>query len=112
MRGYEYKGAEIKMDACLYCSLASMDWPHFLLPWLQQLGAQRFVNYWESRRQVFGPVKFVWRMTLSEALCDDLDAIETCVCRPLSNADASGRQLLLVSPGRHTRVGYSRESMV
>jgi hypothetical protein len=70
------------------------------------------VNYWESRRAVFGPEKFVLHMTLDEALCDDLVALEACVCRPLPRLDTSGRQLLLVVPGHHTREGYTSESMV
>lgn len=61
---------------------------------------------------MFGPDKFLMRMTLSEALRDDLVAIESCVCRPLSNLDTSGRQLLLVVPSRHTREGYTSGSMV
>ena len=30
----------------------------------EQLGARWFVAYWESHREVFGPDKFVMRMTL------------------------------------------------
>jgi hypothetical protein len=70
------------------------------------------VDYWKSRQEVFGPDKFVLRMTLSEALCDDLAAVETCVFRPLPHLDASGRQLLLAELCRHTREGYTSESMV
>jgi hypothetical protein len=70
------------------------------------------VNYWEYRRKVFGPDKFVQRMSLSEALCDDLPAVEACIYCPLPHLDTSGRQLLLVEPSRHTREGYTSESMV
>jgi hypothetical protein len=49
---------------------------------------------------------------LSEALCDDLAAVEACFLCPLPHLDASGRQLLLVEPFRHTREGYTSESMV
>jgi hypothetical protein len=35
--------------------------------------------------------KFVLRMTLSEALCDDLAAIKACIVRPLPRLDAFGR---------------------
>jgi hypothetical protein len=70
------------------------------------------VNYWESRRELFGPEKFVLRMTLDEALRDDLVAIEACLCRLLPHLDTSGRQLLLWEPGRHTREGYTTDSMV
>ena len=61
---------------------------------------------------MFGSEKFVKRMTLNEALCDDLVALEACVCRPLPRLDTSGRQLLLMEPCRHTREGYTSESMV
>jgi hypothetical protein len=70
------------------------------------------VDYWESRREVFGPEKFVLPMTLSEALRDDLVALETCLLRILPQLDASGRQLLLVEPRCHTKKGYTSESMV
>jgi hypothetical protein len=78
----------------------------------EQLGAQRFVNYWESRRDLFGPEKFVLPMTLSGALIDDLVAVEACLCRPLPHLDKSGRQLLVWEWSRHTRKGYTSESMV
>jgi hypothetical protein len=61
---------------------------------------------------VFGPDKFVLRMTLSEALRDDLAAVEACFFHPLPRLDESGRQLLLVEPSCHTREGYTSESMV
>ena len=70
------------------------------------------MNYWESRKELFGPDKFVMRMTLSEALRDDLAAVKACIFRPLPHLDASGRQLLLVEPSRHTGEGYTSESMV
>jgi hypothetical protein len=61
---------------------------------LEQLGAQRFMRYWESRQEVFGPDKFALHLTLNEALCDDSAALESCVLSPLPRLDASGRQLL------------------
>jgi hypothetical protein len=61
---------------------------------------------------VFGPEKFVLPMTLHEALRDDLVALEACAMRLLPRLDASGRQLLLFDPCRHTRKGYTSESMV
>jgi hypothetical protein len=70
------------------------------------------VNYWESRREVFGPDKFVLRMTLNEALRDDLAAVKACFFRPLPHLDASGRQLIFLEPSRHTREGYTSKSMV
>lgn len=51
-------------------------------------------------------------MTLNGALCDDLTALEACVLRPLPHLDISGRQLLFLEPSRHTREGYTSESMV
>jgi hypothetical protein len=61
---------------------------------------------------VFGNDKFVRRMTLSEALCDDLAAVEARFLCQLPHLDASGRQLLFLEPCRHTREGYTSESMV
>jgi hypothetical protein len=77
-----------------------------------KLGAQRFVNYWESRREVFGPEKYLLRMTLSEALRDDLPAVEAGVYRLLPHTDLSGRQLLVWEPRRNTKEGYTSESLV
>ena len=56
------------------------------------------MNYWESHRELFGPKKFEMRMTLSEALCDDLEVVEVCLCQLLPHLDTSGRQLLLLDP--------------
>lgn len=77
-----------------------------------KLAAQRFINYWESRREVFGPEKYLMRMTLSEALSDDLAAIEAGVYVQLPHLDSSGRQLILMEPHRNSREGYSSESGV
>jgi len=74
--------------------------------------AQRFVNYWESRRELFGEEKYLMPMTLSEALRDDLVALEVGWLRLLPKLDASGRQLLITEPARHKREGYTTESMV
>ena len=95
MRGHGCEGASLsRLFACMYeCvinfSILLTCWCIFL--WAEQLGAQRFVNYWKSRREVFGPDKSVLRMSLSDALCDDLAAVEACVFRPLPHLDASGR---------------------
>jgi hypothetical protein len=51
-------------------------------------------------------------MTLSEALCDDLEAIEDGVFSLLPHTDASGRNLLYTVPGRRAEGRYSSESMV
>ena len=61
---------------------------------------------------MFGPDKFTLRMTLDEALCDDLAAVVACFFRPLPRLDASGRQLIFLEPSGHTREGYTSESMV
>jgi len=70
------------------------------------------VSYWEGRREVFGKDKFVMRMTLSEALKDDLVALEAGMYTILPHPDLSGRPLLYMEPQCHTREGYSSESMV
>ena len=77
-----------------------------------QLAAQRFVNYWQGRFEVFGPQKFTLEMTLSEALCDDLTALETGFYCLLPKKDLSGRQILYLEPRRHTGTGYTSESLV
>ena len=83
----------------------------FIVPRLQ-LGARRFVNYWKCRREVFGADKYVMKMTLSEALRDDLTALETCVYCLLPRLDVSGRQILYLHPSHHSREGYTSDSMV
>ena len=52
------------------------------------------------------------RMTLSEALKEDLVALDTCVYTLLPHRDLSGRQILYMEPHRHSRKGYTSESMV
>ena len=91
-----------------------MNMSHCLLVHLTvylQLAAQRFVEYWECRRQIFGD-KFVLPMTLSGALRDDLAAIEAGVFYLLPRLDPSGRPLILFEPSRNTRDGYTSESLV
>jgi len=70
------------------------------------------VNYWEKRKEAFGPEKFTMRLTLSEALRDDLVALEAGVYSLLPHRDASNRQLMYLVPRNHTGEGYSSESMV
>lgn len=77
-----------------------------------QLAAERFVNYWEARREVFGPVKYLMRLTLAEALRDDIVAIEAGLHRFLPQSDSFGRRIMFIEPHRHTRRGYNSESMV
>jgi len=52
------------------------------------------------------------RMILSEALQDDLVALEAGVWCLLPNLDACGRQILYLDVARHTLNGYTSESMV
>jgi len=52
------------------------------------------------------------RMALSEALRDDLVALEAGVFCMLPRLDASGRQVLYLDPSRHTREGYTSDSLV
>jgi hypothetical protein len=77
-----------------------------------QMAAQRFVNYWTCRRQVFGTEKFTQPMTLSGALRDDLKALQRGVCRILPKPDASGRPILVFNPTLNTREGYDSDSLV
>jgi hypothetical protein len=78
----------------------------------KQLGARRFSNYWNARRSVFGKEKYLQRMTLSEALRDDIVALETGIFCLLPQKDLSGRQMLYMDPSRHSRDGYTSESLV
>lgn len=52
------------------------------------------------------------KMTLSEALRDDLVALEVGWLCLLPTKDASGRQLIVMEPSRHKREGYTTKSMV
>lgn len=76
------------------------------------LAAQRFVSYWEERRNVFGPKKFVMKMTLGDALANDLEAIRDGVIRLLPSVDESGRRMLFIQPSNRTKGRYSSESLV
>lgn len=77
-----------------------------------QWAANRFVKYWEKRRELFGIDKFCLPMTIEGALCDDKVALECGVFTVLPDPDASGRPILYYSPDRNTREGYETESMV
>jgi len=76
------------------------------------VAAHRFAYYWECRRELFGPLKYLLPMTLSEALRDDLVALEAGVYRLLPHSDMAGRQLVLLEPRRNTGEGYTSESLV
>lgn len=69
------------------------------------------MKYWECRRKLFGDDKYMHRMTISEALRDDLDAVQDGVFCLLPIKDSSGRQLLHLEPGRKSD-GYSSDSLV
>ena len=56
--------------------------------------------------------KFTLPMTLAGALRDDLIALEAGMCVVLPDSDLSGRQLIYLEPRRHTREGYSSDSMM
>jgi hypothetical protein len=77
-----------------------------------QLAARRFVDYWRRRRELFGPDKFHLPMTLNGALRDDTVALEAGVLVIVPSHDASGRPIVYYEAHRHTRVGYTRESLV
>lgn len=51
-------------------------------------------------------------MTLSGALRDDIAAINAGMYCLMPHKDLSGRQIIYLEPHRHTRQGYSSESMV
>lgn len=55
--------------------------------------------------------KFALRMSLSEALSDDLVAIQAGVYSLLPH-DLSGRRILYIAQWRHTRKGYDTDSLV
>lgn len=75
-------------------------------------GAQRFVNYWDTRRKLLGPDKFLLPMKLSEALRDDLDAIEDGVFIILLHVDMSGRIINFAELHRRSEGRYSSQSLV
>jgi len=51
-------------------------------------------------------------MTLSEALRDDLTALETSTYCLLPRSDVSGRQIMYLDPSLHSREAYTSDSMV
>jgi len=77
-----------------------------------KLAAQRFIAYWQSRLEAFGPTKYLMRMTLSEALRDDLAAIEDGICCLLPFKDSSGRELIFMEACRRRIENYTSESLV
>lgn len=73
------------------------------------------MKYWEGRREVWGPDRYVLPITLSEALRGDSEtirALEAGVICLLPHLDVSGRQLLFLEPCRHTKDGYSSLGLV
>jgi len=51
-------------------------------------------------------------MTLTEALRDDLVALKAGVFRLLPYKDLNGRRLLFLDRSRHTKEGYTTESLL
>lgn len=78
----------------------------------EQLAAKRFANYWQGRKDLFGHEKFTLPMTLSGALCDDVIALQTGAFCLLPHPDLSGRRIIFSDVHRHTREGYTTESLV
>lgn len=78
---------------------------------LCQFAADRFANYWKTRLELFGKDKAFLRMSLSEAVKDDLNALRAGVYRLLPS-DSSGRPLLYMDPSLNTGVDYTAESLV
>ena len=74
--------------------------------------AQRFVNYWEARQQLFGPEKYFQCMSLCEALRDDVAALEAGVYHLLPGPDLSGQPLLYSNFSCNTGTDYTTESLV
>lgn len=64
------------------------------------------------RKKLFGPDKFTMEMTLSEALKDDIVALEAGVYHLLPLKDLSGRQVIFEILHNHTGVGYTSDSLV
>lgn len=77
-----------------------------------KLAARRFARYWKARKDLFGEEKYLLPMKLSGAFKDDLEALEQGMYCMLPHCDLNGRQMILWEPSRHTREGYSSESMV
>lgn len=84
---------------------------YVILVRIMQLAAQRFVNYWNSRKEAFGE-RFTEKMTLSGAMRDDLVALEAGVYHLLPKPDASGRLITYLETRRNTGRGYSSDSLV
>ena len=108
----EGMNTEVRVDPIIPLFSVQVQWLSYCLCISLQLAARRFVHYWESRRQVFGPEKYTKRMTLSEAVRDDLVALKAGVFNLLPKPDVSGRQMAYVALTRHTMDGYDSESLV
>ena len=109
----EGMNAKVRIEPTLVCHvfrrLACVSSSH---AFFKQLAAERFVRYWEARRELFGPDKYYLRMALSEAVRDDLAALRAGLFCILPHPDLSGRHLLFLEPTKHTREGYTSQSMV
>jgi hypothetical protein len=76
-------------------------------PWA---AAQRLLEYWNLRKELFGPVRAYQPMTLKEAMAEDL---ETLWKGPVYNLppDRHGRPVLFIDRIRMTAKVASRESL-
>mmetsp|Transcript_15784 Transcript_15784/g.28451 ORF Transcript_15784/g.28451 Transcript_15784/m.28451 type:complete len:544 (+) Transcript_15784:195-1826(+) len=90
---------DIKLVAFLRC-----------VDWHPKSAAERFAKYWKSRRRIFGPEKFYLPLTLDGALRDDMTALQTGLCVPLPERDASGRQVLWFTLCKITFQGFTLQS--
>jgi hypothetical protein len=77
-----------------------------------KLAAERLANYWAARVELFGPDKCFLRLTLSEALRDDVAALRSGVYALLPQLDLSGRPLLYMNPSRNNGIGFTAESLL
>jgi hypothetical protein len=77
-----------------------------------KLAAKRYVQYWDKRVVIFGPVKAFQPLTLNEALSEDQLALESGVINLMEGLhDQMGRAVLYLDPSKRDMSGYSRESL-
>jgi hypothetical protein len=74
--------------------------------------ARRFVLYWEERRKLFGPDKYLLPMTLQGALRDDHDCLKNGPLFAAPAVDASGRILGGYILKRQFGENYDSQSVV
>lgn len=79
---------------------------------IPQRAAQRIVSYWEERRKLFGPRKYLMSMTLSEALREDVPTLQSGVFSLIPQRDSSGRNIIYRDQSRRNVLKHSTESLV